>query len=202
MEITLNRTHIHKQATFGELLLNDHFFCYTIEDLTRPVKVKHETAIPAGRYRVIINMSPSFKRELPLLLNVPNFSGIRIHNGNSEDDSSGCIIVGSTKTETQVLHSKATLERLMIELKRFIRKEPIYITVNDIPKDDVLTTNTPTVEIEDTPIIKVDSSASTVVVPETTIISELPKETPKPKTNIFIQLLTKLIQWLTSLQRR
>jgi hypothetical protein len=73
-------------ATIGELYKDDKFVCYTLEDKTRPEKIKHETAIPAGDYSIIVNQSPRFKKRLPLLLNVPNFTGIRIHAGNYADN--------------------------------------------------------------------------------------------------------------------
>jgi len=70
------------------------FICYTLEDKERDVKIKGQTAIPTGKYTVIVTMSPRFKKELPLILNVPNFSGVRFHSGNDENDSEGCPLLG------------------------------------------------------------------------------------------------------------
>lgn len=73
------------------------FICYTLEDKERLVKVKGETAIPTGKYTVIVTMSPRFKKELPLILNVPEFSGVRIHGGNTEKNTEGCVLVGMVR---------------------------------------------------------------------------------------------------------
>jgi hypothetical protein len=71
------------------------------------------TAIPYGTYNVILSMSNRFKRVLPLLLYVPEFSGIRIHSGNTADDSLGCILVGENKQVGKVLNSRKTENKLM-----------------------------------------------------------------------------------------
>ena len=73
------------------------FICDTLEDKERLVKIKGETAIPTGKYTVIVTMSPRFKKELPLILNVPSFSGVRFHGGNTEKDSEGCPLLGMVR---------------------------------------------------------------------------------------------------------
>ena len=90
MELTLTRTDFTNDSTIGELSVNGKFECFTLEDKVRPVKIKGMTAIPAGAYEVVINFSERFQRPLPLLLNVPNFDGIRIHAGNTAKDTEGC----------------------------------------------------------------------------------------------------------------
>ncbi len=80
------------KQTHGRLFkINDknerELICYTLEDAIRDKKIKNETAIKAGTYTVIVTMSPRFKKELPLLLNVPEFSGVRIHGGNTEKNT-------------------------------------------------------------------------------------------------------------------
>lgn len=82
-------------STRGILLINNKIFCYTLEDTVRPKgadKVPGQTAIPAGRYEVILNFSNRFQKIMPLLLNVPGFVGIRIHGGNTAADTEGCIL--------------------------------------------------------------------------------------------------------------
>lgn len=96
MNLYVMRNLYTDHSTRGLLIINNEVFCYTLENVVRPknsVKIKGETAIPAGRYEVVINYSNRFKRMMPLLLNVPNFSGIRIHGGNTVKDTDGCILV-------------------------------------------------------------------------------------------------------------
>ena len=102
MNIILQRRPSTQHCTLGELSINGVFECFTLEDVVREVvgesaadwKIAGETAIPAGRYQVIVNHSAHFGRDLPLLLNVPGFEGIRIHAGNDDKDTEGCILVG------------------------------------------------------------------------------------------------------------
>lgn len=130
MKIELIRKDFGADYTMGDLLIDGKFFCYTCEDEIRKVKVAGETAIPEGTYKVIINISNRFKRELPLLLDVPGFAGIRIHPGNTDDDTEGCILVGKTKRANLVTESRATFNRLFALMKAAIDKsEAITIEV-------------------------------------------------------------------------
>jgi len=96
MRLELIRTECGKVCTIGELLIDGKHECHTLEDVVRAdgVKVYGETAIPPGVYSVDITYSPRFKRDLPLLIGVQNFIGIRIHPGNTASDTEGCILVG------------------------------------------------------------------------------------------------------------
>lgn len=116
MELKLHRKYIKKDYCIGNLYIDGQFFCNTLEDQNRDLnkngkfdglekKVAGETCIPFGRYEVVVSMSPKFKRELPLLLNVPEFEGIRIHRGNTIKDTAGCILVGENKEVGKVLNS-------------------------------------------------------------------------------------------------
>ena len=82
MKLLLKRLHKTQNSTIGELYVDGKFECYTLEDVERKEKIYAKTAIPKGTYQVIINMSNRFKKLMPLLLNVPNFEGVRIHTGN------------------------------------------------------------------------------------------------------------------------
>lgn len=119
MKLSLIRKSRSEDFTLGELSIDGQFFCYTVEDKVRPFgeKVFGKTAIPAGTYKVIINMSNHFKKEMPLLLNVPGFEGVRIHSGNTADDSEGCIIIGMVKTENGVGMSRVAFTKLMDKIK-------------------------------------------------------------------------------------
>ena len=61
------------------------------------MKIKGKTAIPAGKYEVVVTMSNRFKRLMPLLLDVEGFDGIRIHGGNSHDDTDGCLLIAKNR---------------------------------------------------------------------------------------------------------
>jgi len=99
MKLLLKRFKFGDTYTAGKLYIDDKEFCYTMEDLLRPtgaMKIFGETCIPAGSYKVIIDASRRFKRDMPHILDVPNFDGIRIHWGNVAKDTEGCILLGKT----------------------------------------------------------------------------------------------------------
>lgn len=138
MKLKLVRTIVKDGFVEGKLYIDDVFECYTVEDTDRHLeaggtKVQNATAIPKGEYTVIMSASNRFKKILPEVLNVPGFSGIRIHSGNSSKDTEGCIIVGSVNTKTDddwVGGSVIALGRLMPKLnKAFKAKQPITLEV-------------------------------------------------------------------------
>jgi len=98
MELRVVRQYYAPDCTIGRMLVDGQFECYTLEDGIRTNKVAGETAIPEGRYPVKITYSNAFRRELPLVEGVRNFTGIRIHSGNSNKDTLGCILVGQSWT--------------------------------------------------------------------------------------------------------
>lgn len=133
MELKLLRKYSKPTYTIGHLYIGK-YFCDTLEDTVRDLvtgrKVKGSTAIPAGRYKVVLNWSPRFGRPLPLLLDVPDFDGIRIHAGNTAKDTDGCILVGRNKLPGTVTESKATMAELMHLLTSANNKrEEIWITI-------------------------------------------------------------------------
>lgn len=130
MLLTLKRTYKGLEYTIGKLYINKEYFCDTLEDAIRKEKVAGETAIPFGKYEVTISYSPRFKKNLPLLLNVPNFEGVRIHSGNTKDDTEGCILVGFNKAKGKVLDSRVTFTKLMNKLKPIFEiKEKIELEI-------------------------------------------------------------------------
>ncbi|ARO89125.1 hypothetical protein EBAPG3_012120 [Nitrosospira lacus] len=129
MELRVERTDFSENSTIGKLYVDNQFECYTLEDKVRPVKIKGKTAIPAGRYEVIINYSQRFGRPLPLFLNVPNFEGVRIHPGNTAADTEGCILVGQTKDTGFIGQSRLAFEQLFTKLKTASETEKIFIEI-------------------------------------------------------------------------
>lgn len=115
MKLTLKRNFKGADYTIGKLYIDGHYFCDTLEDTVRPAnkKIAGKTAIPAGNYKVIKSYSPRFKKILPEILNVPNFTGVRIHAGNTAKDTDGCILLGLNKTKGAVLDSQATMAYFM-----------------------------------------------------------------------------------------
>lgn len=118
MKLLLERTSCGKDCTRGDLYIDGVWECYTLEDVTRPdgVKIPGETAIPKGVYGVDITPSPRFKRELPLIVNVKGFVGIRIHPGNTTSDTEGCILVGQNRNGSVLMSSRAAFDELFRKL--------------------------------------------------------------------------------------
>lgn len=127
MKINIKRLYITENSTIGELTIDGVFECYTLEDKEREVKIKSETAIPKGTYKVIINQSNRFKKLLPLLLNVPNFEGVRIHSGNSNHDTEGCILVGRTRSKDFIGQSRKAFDSIFIKMQK---AKEITITIS------------------------------------------------------------------------
>ena len=137
---TIGRLYIRRQVV-DEYLSGtaDDYFCDTLEPTWRDYKngaykVKGRSAIPEGRYAVVISYSPKFKQWLPILLGGPEFNrkwqGIRIHAGNTAKDTEGCILVGKNKLVGQVVDSRIWTHRLkqkIVEAKG--RGEPVWITI-------------------------------------------------------------------------
>lgn len=103
MNFTLKRIYFGDKFTVGHLILNDEVVCLTLEDKVREIegqpvgqwKIPHVTAIPKGTYQITQTFSPKFGKVMPLLNNVSGYEGVRIHTGNSDVDTDGCILVGT-----------------------------------------------------------------------------------------------------------
>lgn len=141
MKLRVERKYLKENYTIGNLYIDGKFFCNTLEDKVRDInkngkfdngetKVYGQTAIPYGTYEVIVNMSPKFKRELPRLLNVPHFEGILIHRGNTDKDSSGCILLGENKIKGQLINStKYEVELTKIIKAELSKRNKVYIEI-------------------------------------------------------------------------
>jgi hypothetical protein len=128
VELLLARKWFSPVATVGELFVAGRHQCFTLEDFVREgEKVPGATAIPTGRYALRVNYSRRFNMVLPILVDVPQFSGVRIHAGNDAGDTEGCILVGRTRGEDWIGESRAALGDLMFALTL-----PAFITIQNV----------------------------------------------------------------------
>ena len=149
MEILLKRIAKKPNYTIGKLYIDGKYFCDTLEDKDRgltqsmeeaeilKIKIKDQTAIPTGKYKIDMNtVSPRFKNNswaklykgiVPRLINVPGYSGVLIHPGNTTSDTSGCILLGQNKVVGQVINSQITWKAFM--QKVISCKQAINLTV-------------------------------------------------------------------------
>lgn len=137
MHIKVFRRDFTNVSSIGEMYLLDYKGqisskspdFYTLEDRIRKNKVKGKTAIPSGQYEVVLTYSNRFGKVLPLLLNVPNFEGVRIHTGNTAEDTEGCILIGSKKGRDVITESKIAFRIFMFKLERALKKGKVYIEI-------------------------------------------------------------------------
>ena len=130
MKIKVVRETFTDKSTIGSLYLNDVFFCYTLEDKDRGLdqsqsliiiqakKLFGITAIPYGKYPLIVNKSPKFGRLLPRLQGIKGFDGVLLHRGNSANDSLGCILLGYKKGIDCIMESTKAEADLVTILQR------------------------------------------------------------------------------------
>ena len=130
MILILDRKYKLPTYTIGKLYIDGEYFCDTLEDKDRgltdgmtvseisKIKIKKETAIPTGTYKVTITYSNRFKKNMPLINNVKGFEGIRIHSGNTNQDTEGCILVGFNKVKGNVINSRDTYNKLFSILSK------------------------------------------------------------------------------------
>lgn len=155
MEIRVRRIALKDKYTIGKLYINGTYFCDVLEDKVRDlnkngvfdngeVKIANHTAIPYGTYEITMDVKSTkfsdfeqypwakeYDGYLPRLTNVPLFVGVLLHVGNSDVDSSGCLLVGENKVVGKVINSTITFRRLMNEylVPAKNRGEKIYITI-------------------------------------------------------------------------
>ena len=138
LQILITRNWRKADYTIGKLYVNGKLLCNTVEDTDRRLyqgqplteiakrKVKGQTAIPTGTYRLQVSASPKFKRELIEVLDVPGFTGIRIHRGNTAADSEGCILPGVNNAVGRVSDST----KYELELTKMVKADPeAYLTI-------------------------------------------------------------------------
>lgn len=119
MTIISQRKWATVDSTISEWYIDGKFECYVLEDVVRApgVKVDGKTAIPAGTYKVVIDMSTRFGRLMPHILDVPGFTGVRIHCGNTDADTEGCLLLGRVKGADDVEESKLAFDAFFPKLQ-------------------------------------------------------------------------------------
>ena len=151
----LRRYYTSEGGTLGCLSLvevarakSPSFYCYTVEDDIRERKIKHETCIPASSYRLKLrafgpNIYERYRKRWPLwhkevfeLENVPNYTDILIHCGNTEDHSSGCLIVGAQPSNINqkklvVSSSRTTYKQLYTRIYNYVKRGDFYIHIQN-----------------------------------------------------------------------
>jgi hypothetical protein len=136
MELKLKRFDSGTNDTLGVLLMDGKFTGFTLEDEYREVKIPDETRIPAGTYDIKYTYSPKFGKLMLEVMNVPKFSGIRIHAGNTEKDTSGCILVGNVcrhnpNGDSRIEESILAYERISVKIISALNREDVHITIED-----------------------------------------------------------------------
>ena len=146
LELAIDRRFKGKEYTIGKFLIDNTYFCDTLEDPVRELidknkdgdfddpgegKIYGETAIPAGRYKVVVTHSPKLKRRLPLIQDVTGYTGIRIHWGKNKFWSEGCPLVGENKIKGGLINGQYYEKKLVEIIDEATKKgKATYITIN------------------------------------------------------------------------
>lgn len=122
MKLRVERGASGVSSTIGKLYVDNVFFAYTLEDIDRHLedggkKIPGETAIPRGIYKVTIDFSNRFQRQMMHVLDVPQFEGIRIHAGNTDKDTEGCILLGKVRSDNAVFNSRDAVAALFEKVR-------------------------------------------------------------------------------------
>ena len=132
MRLRLTRRWFTDLSTIGQLYIDDVEECFSLEDTMRASgaeKVPGRTAIPVGRYRIVMTPSARFQTVLPELLDVPGFTAIRIHAGNTDADTSGCLLVGRIREPDRISASRSALTALLPKIQEGLAAGEVWITV-------------------------------------------------------------------------
>ena len=137
--LTLIRDRFTSKTTTGVMLVDGEYQCLVLEDRIRApgLKVKGATAIPAGHYKIERTFSNRFRRIMPQLMNVPGFEGVRIHSGNTEHDTEGCLLVGCSRGVDSISLSQIAFQALDKVLFDACKAGEVWITIAELtpPKE-------------------------------------------------------------------
>lgn len=137
MRMQLERLQIDKDVTIGALSIDGDFECWVLEDPVREIKgrpvsewkIKGQTAIPYGTYAVQITRSQRFGVDLPLLIGVQGFDGVRIHAGNTTADTEGCLLVGMDRLSKSLAQSRKALAALMPKIAAGLKHGGVVLEI-------------------------------------------------------------------------
>ena len=137
MNLDLLRDRVADEFTLGLFSVDGEAWGFTCEDTDRQLekdldhvsehKIYGKTAIPRGRYRVTVSFSPHFGRILPEVHDVPGFSGVRIHGGNTAADSLGCVLLGRRRTSNGCMDCQPVVDRLIAAIRD--TTEDVYLEI-------------------------------------------------------------------------
>lgn len=136
MELLLLRNRAYKTHTIGQLYIDQTYFCFVLEDVIRAVKIQNETAIPQGRYKVTLELSRRFGPDTLTVNRVPGYEGIRIHSGNTDTDTDGCLIVGY-KLDANYCVAYGTTKPALLDLKGKVKQalmdnKEVWLTIKNV----------------------------------------------------------------------
>ncbi len=134
MNLILRRRPSNDKCTIGELYRDGNMISYTLEDVVRDVKIFGETAIPQGRYKITITYSKHFDRYLPLLNDVPGYEGVRIHPGNTDKDTEGCVLPGMSigPDGNSILESRFAFNKIYKVIEDSLNaKEEVWLEIRN-----------------------------------------------------------------------
>lgn len=152
--VLVKRIRQGNNSTLSEIYVDDLLVCYGLEDTVREVKIKGETAIPAGKYPLFLNtygaMNARYKRRFPLLhqgmieiKDIPNYSYVYIHIGNNFGDTAGCLLVGQNweliAGDYELRQSRKVYLSLYMRLIEMMAREKVFIEISNEVKSDFLT---------------------------------------------------------------
>ena len=128
-----------KNSTIGELWMDDAFQCFTLERTSRKRldNPSYKPCVPSGTYEVIVNFSDHFQRDLPLLLKVPGYEGIRIHPGNTAKDTEGCLLVGVSRGDDFVRDSRIAFDAIFEKIKQKLALGHLNVVILGGPDKEV-----------------------------------------------------------------
>lgn len=129
MQVVIWRKYRKDGYAIGRMYIDGVFFCNTLEDTDRGLmqsmsvgeimntKIAGATAIPVGQYKVARTWSPRFKRLMPQIMNVKGFAGVRVHAGNTANDTEGCVLLGDNTAKGRLTNSRKRVTEFETKLQ-------------------------------------------------------------------------------------